>query len=226
MSGTPLVVEGRTEYKDEQLLARLIGAAVLLAIAVIVLPFVLDGAGSQHEYEYAETLPVEPDRPVLERSYSSRQPLPPAPSDSIEEIVVTVPVVQEAAQAAASAALEKPDLTSAIEPVSAASDGAPVQNDAASVVEPQSTDIDARVRQIPSGWNIQIASFVKPENASKLLNRLDKENFTSFVNQINGKQRPIYRVFVGPLANQIDALELKNRIDRKYRVKSIMVKRN
>ncbi len=221
MSGMPLVVEGRKEYKDEQLLARLIGAAVLLAIAVIVLPFVLDGAGSQHEYDYAESLPVEPERPVPERSFSSRQPLPaPASTGDIEEVAVAVPATTEASfQSGAPTASVETDPEPARSAASAGSVSRATEVTLA-------TNTDAESTQIPVGWNIQVASFIKSENARKLLNRLDKESLSAFVNRIDGRQRPIYRVFVGPLANQIDALDLKNRIDRTYRVESIMVKRN
>ncbi len=215
MSAAPAIPQGRKEYKDEQLLARLIGAAVLLAIAVIVLPFVLDGAGSQREYEYAETLPVEPARPVLEKSFSSRQPLPEAPTASDVPTVVTEapPVFETAvAQQPAVEAGAEPPVNNPVEqnPV--------VQNTAqAAVLLPQ---------QIPSGYNVQVASFVKEANAQKLVSRLLSENLPAYVNQVQGKNRPILRVFVGPISSQIDALALKNQIDRTYRVESILVTRN
>ncbi len=210
MSAAPAIPQGRKEYKDEQLLARLIGAAVLLAIAVIVLPFVLDGAGSQREYEYAETLPVEPARPVLEKSFSSRQPLPEAPSAGDVPTVVT-----EAPPAFETAVAQQPAVEPGAEPPV---NNPVVQNTAqAAVLQPQ---------QIPSGYNVQVASFVKEANAQKLVSRLLSENLPAYVNQVQGKNRPILRVFVGPISSQIDALALKNQIDRTYRVESILVTRN
>lgn len=213
MSAAPAIPQGRKEYKDEQLLARLIGAAVLLAIAVIVLPFVLDGAGSQREYEYADTLPVEPARPVLEKSFSSRQPLPETPSASDVPTVVTQapPVFESTAVQQPAAPPTEPAVSSPVvqNPV--------VQNPAPAVLLPQ---------QIPSGYNVQVASFVKEANAQKLVGRLLSENLPAYVNQVQGKNRPILRVFVGPLASQIDALALKNQIDRTYQVESILVTRN
>ena len=200
MSGSLLLAEKRKEYADDQLLARLIGAAVLLAIAVIVLPFVLDGAGSQHEHEYAGSQPAQPERNIVERSYSSRQPLPAAPV--IEEVKIEQPrtaVLSETAER------EKP---------------IPVQ--------PLPVDTDESVESYPiaDGWNIQVASFVKDENAQKLLRRLRNAGLPAYVNEVAGKSRNILRVFVGPIGNQIDALALKNRVDQDYRVESIMVRRN
>jgi len=203
MSGSVLLAEKRKEYADDQLLARLIGAAVLLAIAVIVLPFVLDGAGSQHEYEYAEPLPVQPERNVVERSYSSRQPLPPPPD--IEQIDIEKPrtiVLADSVEKTPTAAVSAPQPAPAAEIDSVAT------------------------YPIAEGWNIQVASFVRDANAQKLLGRLRTEGLPAYVNEVAGKTRNILRVFVGPIGNQIDALALKNRIDQDYRVDSIMVRRD
>ncbi len=202
------MAQGRKEYKDEQLLARLIGAAVLLAIAVIVLPFVLDGAGSKHEYDYAETIPVQPKRPVVEQSYSSRQPLPKAPT--VDEVDALLPAsMSEEPIAAVAPAATEPVTAGAIDSTPAAADV-----------------LAGGSRDIAIGWNIQVASFIKPQNADQLLTRLQAEGLASYINRVDGRQRPIYRVFVGPLDNQIDALALKNQVDRNYRVESIMVTRN
>jgi len=202
MSGSVLLAEKRKEYADDQLLARLIGAAVLLAIAVIVLPFVLDGAGSQHEYEYAETQPVQPERNVVERSYSSRQPLPPSPD--IEQVQIEKPRTAVLAETVEKTVSEDVSL-------------------------PQSGPSDSdslATYPIAEGWNIQVASFVRDVNAQKLLGRLRTAGLPAYVNEVAGKSRNILRVFVGPIGNQIDALALKNRIDQEYRVESIMVRRN
>lgn len=210
MSGSVLLAEKRKEYADDQLLARLIGAAVLLAIAVIVLPFVLDGAGSQHEYEYAETQPVQPQRNVVERSYSSRQPLAPAPV--IEEVQIEKPrtaVLADSVEKVAenAVAMQQPQ---GVESITALESG----------------DGGIQTFPISDGWNIQVASFVKAANAQKLIRRLSNAGLPAYINEVAGKSRNILRVFVGPIGNQIDALALKNRIDQEYRVESIMVRRN
>lgn len=214
MSESPLITEERKEYKDEQLLARLIGAAVLLAIAVIVLPFVLDGAGSQREYEYAETFPVQPQRPVVEKSYSSRQPLPQAPK--VEEIpVITTPAAPRMLNALP------------IDPIGVSvPDPVPVDSGKNRPEVTGSPIVTLASQEIAVGYNIQVASFIKDTNALKLLNRLRQENLPGYINRVDGKKRAIFRVFAGPISSQIDALAMKNRIDRSYRVDSIMVTRN
>ena len=211
--------KGRREYADEQLFARLIGAAVLLAIAVIVLPFVLDGSGSQREYEYAETLPVEPAEPLVEKSFSSRQPLGPAPTP--ESVDVTVPATTT--------------LTDLEIPASAASAGSAVTTSAAfetlgnTQTAAGGIRVPAATSQIESmsiqrGWNIQVASFIRDSNAVTLINRLRAKNLAAYANRVQGGTRSVVRVLVGPYENQIDALALQNRIDREYQVESVMVR--
>ena len=148
------MAQGRKEYKDEQLLARLIGAAVLLAIAVIVLPFVLDGAGSKHEYDYAEAIPVQPKRPTVESSYSSRQPLPQAVTAEDVEALLPATMSEEPISPVSQKPVEtEPAVASAV-------DSSSLQPAA---VESLADDS----REIAAGWNIQVASFIKRQNADQ-----------------------------------------------------------
>jgi len=209
--------KGRREYADEQLFARLIGAAVLLAIAVIVLPFVLDGSGSQREYEYAETLPAEPAEPLVEKSFSSRQPLGPAPAP--ESVDVTVPKTTPLTdlEIPASAVSSEPAAAAlpAFETIGTAQTAANGTQAAGSQIESIS---------IQRGWNIQVASFIRDSNAVTLINKLRGQNLAAYANRVQGKSRSVVRVLVGPYENQIDALALQNRIDREYKVESVMVR--
>ena len=223
------VSKGRREFRDEQLFARLIGAAVLLALAVVVLPFVLDGSGSQREYEYAETLPLEPPRPVVEKSFSSRQPAVSEQSAGAVEVLeaperesvnVSLPEITS------TAGLQAPSVT----PASVTTLSGQVAAAAASgpaVISPQPVAGSDNFTDTPiqTGWNIQVASFVRDTNAIKLLNRLRGQNLPAYANRVTGKNRTLIRVVVGPFANQIDALALQNRIDQDYRVESLMVRR-
>jgi len=85
-------------------------------------------------------------------------------------------------------------------------------------------DAGLKLQSLQPGWNIQVASFVRDENAVKLINRLRAENLASYANRVQGKNRSVVRVLIGPFDNQIDALALQNRIDSDYRVESLMVR--
>jgi len=224
------VAKGRRDIKDEQLFARLIGAAVLLALAVIVLPFVLDGSGSQSVYEYAETLPSEPLRPEVpvpeaESSYSSRQaPIETKRAPAREEVRVSLsdPTPTTDFQSGSlSAGGNEPAVSVeqlASNVAAAASDGRPSASLSASPGGSLETI------SLQPGWNIQVASFVRDSNAERLLGRLRGQNLPAYANAVQGSTRTVFRVLVGPFANQIDALALQNRIDTDYRVESLIVR--
>ena len=223
------VAKGRREFRDEQLFARLIGAAVLLALAVIVLPFVLDGSGTQREYEYAETLPLEPPRPtapVVEKSFSSRQQpdteVPVAPTRASVEVNVpeTTPTDGLQAPSVTTASATVDSTTNLANQVATAASGS------TTVAQPPAAGTDnVNNTPIQAGWNIQVASFIRDANALKLLNKLRAQNLPAYANQVTGETRTVIRVLVGPYNNQIDALALQNRIDQDYRVESLMVRR-
>jgi len=207
---------GRKEYKDEQLFARLIGAAVLLALAVIVLPFVLDGSGTQREYDYAESIPVEPPRPVVEKSYSSRQTQPALTADQVS---VRVPDTT-------SLTGMTPIPTDPLPNIETTPVAAPVPGNTSAVnnsaVVPQS---GLETSEIMAGWNVQVASFVSDANAIKLVKRLQAQNLPVYANRVQGSSRSVVRVMVGPFSNQIDALANRNKIDQDYKVESMIVQR-
>lgn len=224
------MAKGRKEFKDEQLFARLIGAAVLLALAVIVLPFVLDGSGSQREYEYAETLPVEPQRPVVEKSFSSRQPTVSSAGSttlgrppSRESIDVSVPETTSLAGLEESSIESSRTIASTEELTDAVATAA--SGTTATLTQAQPLAGSLQTVPLQPGWSIQVASFVRDANAVKLINKLQVQNLPTYANRVEGKKRPVIRVLVGPFSNQIDALALQNRIDSDYRVESLMVRR-
>jgi len=208
---------GRKEYKDEQLFARLIGAAVLLALAVIVLPFVLDGSGTQREYDYAESIPVEPPRPVVEKSYSSRQTLP---APTAEQVNVQVPDTTSLAGMTPIPTEALPIIeTTPAEKIPEPVDGSVVDN---TNIVSQSGLVTS---EIMAGWNVQVASFVSDANAIKLVKRLQAQNLPVYANRVQGSSRSVVRVMVGPFSNQIDALANRNKINQDYKVESMIVQR-
>jgi len=212
----------RKEFKDEQLLTRLIGAGVLLAIAVIVLPFILDGSGSQQVNDDIEPLPEQPPRQprqtvqnpaVVESSYSSRQR-------------PVAPVQEQPAQADNKLPKQQPSPSSDSAVVADKAPASSVVNSTASEPPAPVQAAPLPTSSIPAGWNIQVASFVVESNAVNLLADLQRRGMPAFANAVEGSKGTVFRVFVGPLGNQIDALDMQNRVNRQYRVESIMVRRD
>lgn len=241
------MAHGRKELRDEQLFARLIGAAVLLALAVIILPFVLDGSGSQREYEYIETLPPEPPRSTaVESSFSSRQEplrtnkpdtaagLPALETPGRDEVKASVPATTPLTDLPVSRVLNSTNTTGQLtDSVATAAENGQGRSVSGGSSGNVSGSVPERVNGLASGidsvpvkpgWNIQVASFVRDANAVKLINRLRRQNLPAYANRVQGSQRAFIRVLVGPYGSQVDALTQQNDIDRDYRVESLIVK--
>jgi DedD protein len=161
---------------DRALKERVIGAAVLVIFAVLVVPVFLDGPPDDTEIvSESVTLPGQnsQDRKqqtiVLDRERSQPVPATRAP---------TPPPAAEAAQQA-----------------SAAESEAPAQETAAAPAPAPAPPADSS----PTGmWAVQLGSFSNKDNAERLAADLRDEGFAAFLSQLPTDGGQLQRVRVGP----------------------------
>ena len=178
------------EQKAVRLRQRLWGAAVLIALLVIFLPLLLDGAGSESQYRRVERLRAEPPRvidaqgvlepaePVTDRSNDVETVRPIAVEAVDNEVMVKDPVIV-------------PNDTSGL--------AAQPQNPA---IEP-SPQVEPLVKQSAEplkAWVVQAGSFGDEVNALAVRDKLRRAGFPSFVTPTDSAT-PLYRVRVGPMIN-------------------------
>ncbi len=176
---------------------RMVGAIVLIFLAVLFLPWLFDGAG----YEAMQGLerPI-PDRPLFVEPHTPSAPAgdlrrPAAESISGEEApVVATPEIAPPA------------------PVPEAR--APAARPAPSPAEPAA----ARV-----GWAVQVGSFGREVNAREQAQRLREAGFTVFVERGKADGRDVWRVKAGPRAERDQALQLRDELQRRMDVSGIVV---
>lgn len=188
---------------------RLIGATVLISLAIIFLPMILE-----HE-------PLMVDRGEI-------KPIPKAPDEKFKSSLISDEVLEDKPQAAANqdspaaseVAAEEPapvpavDITPAVAAtVDTASAAAPetVEPAPKPVEKPAPSPVQAKPG--PSAWVIQVGSFSNPENARKLVERLRKAGLDTMDPQpaiVNGKQ--LYRVKVGPELDKANAKKLQPKV--------------
>lgn len=195
---------------DETLKARLIGAAVLVAIAVLLIPELLSGrktpepaheAGTSPKGTRTFTIELEgmagqgarapaagsPEssaKPQPEAPRTTREAPPPAPNEPRE---LTVPKRKAAAPAAdASTAPAAQPATPASSPSSA----------------------------VPSraGWYVQVGAFGSAESARKLVKDLEAAGYRALVSPVTRSGKMLHRVRVGPEAQRADAERLAGRL--------------
>jgi DedD protein len=184
---------------DPRLKERLIGAAVLIALAVWLIPLVLDGPAPVRETApLTLDLPLGEEIPALrtrtidldDRRVDSPQPLPQtarneveAPSGStVTTAALPEPVPErDEAPAAVSAEQARPRVAEA--PTEQASSAAPVA--------------------APRGdWVVQLGSFGERENAERLAKRVSTFGAEPEVSTTRAGGRVMYRVRVGPHASR------------------------
>jgi DedD protein len=161
---------------DRALKERVIGAAVLVIFAVLVVPVFLDGPPDDTEIvSESVTLPGQnsQDRKqqtiVLDRERSQPVPATRAP---------TPPPAAEAAQQASTAESE-----------------APARETAAAPAPAPAPPADSS----PTGmWAVQLGSFSNKDNAERLAADLRDEGFAAFLSQLPTDGGQLQRVRVGP----------------------------
>lgn len=174
---------------DLALKYRIVGVAVLLALAVIFLPLVLDGSGKQQVSRVDLNIPEEP-RLIFsdELSQDAKEPAPqyakskPTPSDT-SEIDVVKQIIPE-------------------------------------VVAPKDTP-DTLL-----SWVVQVGAFSEKEKAVAMQDSLVNKGFDSFVELYSSGDKPMYRVKVGPMISQDDAVKSQTKLQQALKLDSTFVTRH
>ncbi len=213
------------EQRSTRLKQRLWGAAVLIALAVIFLPLLLDGAGSESEYRRVERLREEPPRltgdgtldtnklsgrlkentKLLNNATSSESVSSNAAATS--ELSVGAndnPVIESADRRLDRSSVATPTAIAKINPTQ---DPVPAANVA--VPAPKSTG-GANTDPL-NAWVVQAGSFRERENALAVRDRLRRAGFPSFVTETKVGALT-YRVQVGPMINLQQAERSRDKV--------------
>lgn len=165
---------------------RLWGAAVLIAVAVIVLPILLDGAGSESQFRRVERLREEPPR-IVDPSQTS-----------------TLQVVPEMR------AVGKGNVSTAGKlDIKIGEDDPPDYMKAEKEV--RETLRQNRNTAPLTAWVVQAGSFRDESNAMAVRDRLRRAGFASFVRD---RELPtdLYRVLVGPMIRESGANAARDKV--------------
>ena len=179
----------------EQILKqRLIGAVVLVSLAVIFIPIILEGPDD----EWTPRSHSLPDKPQLDYRADMELVLPPP--------------VQVDEQPAATEVEETPltgeqPVTKTIKPVAAPPAPAtkPVKSETTTRPPAKPAPSAAALSKSFKGWFVQVGSFGQEMNAKGLQDRLVASGFKAKLQEIEIGNKRAYRVLVGPSATRADA---------------------
>ena len=192
---------------NDQLKQRLVGAAVLVLLAVIVIPMVLD-------------------QPITPAPQIRRSPIPPKPEGEFSSRIIPLdapetPLVE--AQRAKKVPIE-PAETDADDSAGTApspADGAQFQGAA---VPSESQPAAAAGQSELTAWAVQLGSFSSAQNAVALRDRLRKKGYTAFVEKGRAHGSEITRVFVGPELARDQADKIVKKLYAETRLKGMVVR--
>lgn len=192
---------------DRALKERIIGAVILVVIAVSVVPVFLDGPPTEGEVtservllpgqdgQQSKTVVLDRERtepiPVANESQSSTRPV--VDEEEVEpESVAPVPAEQTSA-----AVEEPPHPELKIEP----------ENSSPAVVVPSSATASST-----GMWAVQLGSFSSKENAENLAASLRKQGYAAFLSQLQTNSGNLHRVRIGPQKDRESAEAMAARL--------------
>lgn len=230
---------------EERLKERLVGATVLVLLAVVFVPMLLDVPQQEREGPPANPIPErprggfttktislgEPETPrldaAIEREHRRHaQEVSTAPRDTVETPATASASTTRDETSSASAAQES--ATAAQESVAAAQESAsaaqePVAAAQESAAAPQESAAEA-AGTAPDGWAVQLGSFSVPKNALALRDRLRAKGYTAFIESGFTATGGVSRVFVGPVLDRGRAESSMAKLRREMQLEGIVVR--
>ena len=179
---------------------RLVGALVLVAIVVLLVPAVLKGRGPA---------PAEPPGQPTRRVEVPLGGAEPAPE---EQILVPEPAPETPAPIA-KAAPPKPTPKESATGVSPPEAQVPKSTDRKTLVKPPAPKTPAAVATAEApAWAVQLGAFSNRAKAEQLVADLRKRQYSAFVLEYRAAGQVLYRVRVGPEQDRARAEEIAARL--------------
>lgn len=210
---------------DKAYKQRMVGALVLVALAVIFLPMLFSRQDEQRQVTVEA--PAAPQAPAVAQiqmetvAVPEPQVLPqePVPSDEevAEQALPTAPIAS-AAPAPAPAPVAKP-VAPAPAPVVKPTTP-PAQPIAALSAKPDTTQSRVDANGLSVSWSVQLASLSSRASAESLQKTLRSQGYNAYIRSADGKNR----VFVGPLIERAEADRLRDLLSRQQNLKGFVVR--
>ncbi|MBD9575147.1 SPOR domain-containing protein [Pseudomonas sp. PDM23] len=211
---------------DKGLKQRVVGALVLLALAVIFLPMLFSREDDVRQVVVeapvmpkppamptVEVQPTEVPEPQAEDADDAVPPAEAAPAQAPSAPIASLPTQQaqptQPKAPVAQPAAPKP-AAPAQQPAQAAAAAAPVQQPA------QRLDSN----NLPVSWSVQLASLSNRARADELQKSLRSQGYNAYVRSFDGMNR----VFVGPVVERAEADRLRDQLGKQQKLNGFVVR--
>lgn len=223
---------------ERQVKERLIGAAVLVAAAVVLVPEIFSGSAVRTApTEYASSAAAHATEQT-DSSTSSGQlktyriqlqegSAPPSPATELppavpahEEVLASSSASSDVSSASSSSSSAAPSKPVGKPQGLAASSSAPSK-----APEPKATPVSAPAKPVSNngkGWVVQIGSFGTDAKARQIVGSLKAHDFPAYSGAITVNGKTLYRVRVGPLGERSAADALLKKLKGGYPDASVL----
>ncbi|MFZ6047133.1 SPOR domain-containing protein [Pseudomonas sp. CR3202] len=217
---------------DKGLKQRIVGALVLVALAVIFLPMLFSREDELRQVVVeAPPMPKAPEIPVAELEQVQvpepqalpQEPVPPLePADEV--LASSTPPAQGTAPAAPAQQVQPAQPAQPVAPAvpapAQARAPAPAAVPAAPVAEVKAEEKRLDVNGLPVSWSIQLASLSSRSSAENLQKNLRTQGYNAYIRSVEGMNR----VFVGPVIERAEANRLRDQLSRQQKLNGFVVR--
>ncbi|MBV4459249.1 SPOR domain-containing protein [Pseudomonas sp. COR58] len=215
---------------DKAYKQRMVGALVLVALAVIFLPMLFSRQDEQRQVTV--DAPTAPQAPAVAQvqmepvAVPEPQALPQEPVPSDEDVAEQSAPAMPIAPAAPAPAPAPAAPVAAAKPVAPAPAPvvkpapAPAQPIAAAATKPDTSASRVDANGLSVSWSVQLASLSSRASAESLQKTLRSQGYNAYIRSADGKNR----VFVGPLIERAEADRLRDLLSRQQNLKGFVVR--
>ncbi|WP_086931300.1 SPOR domain-containing protein [Agarilytica rhodophyticola] len=204
---------------DDGLKQRLVGAFVLLALAVIFVPVFFD----RERIEPVSKITVIPPAPQIDPLSVEKAEPPKVNSTAKDAAEMYLPDENElqdsdvelSSTAETAATKPSPKPTVLAKPTSTPKPDAKKLSSTSQYLDAQG---------VPKGWVLQVASFIDQEKAIARRDQLIKQGYAAYTENVKTSKGARTRLYVGPKFEKNTLLRQKKEIDKKLGVNSIVLK--
>ncbi len=226
---------------ERRLKERLIGASVLVLLAVIFIPMALDDSQEREPLIGKTNIPQKPDGEFSSRLIPLPQPediIPPAPeteeAEMEEPAIQTAPIITSMEDPATSGQTLPPHEMVAAKGIIVPAEGEPpptvpprtaaaLADNTQTAVPPQGVNDGSHDKKGLTAWVVQVGSFAIEENANTLNDRLRTAGYRSFVQPVKNRNTLSYRVRVGPEILRSEALKQQSKLQEEMNLQGIVL---
>lgn len=195
-------------WLDSGLRQRIVGALVLVALAVIFLPMLLSREDARRDVQVeAPPMPVAPPMPDV--ALEPVEVPEPAPAPEAPEIVE-----------APGAVIAAPESARPSQPITSLPEAEPEPEAPVAVAPATPEDSHLDAAGLPVSWSIQLASLSNRANAEALVKRLRGAGYNGYLRTVDDMNR----VFVGPLIERKEAERVRDQLQRQLQLKGFVVR--